>query len=172
MNFENVMRLIGRWGGTIQFFPSDPEARIGIAEEIVAMAANEEQVRWLVGFLPKIYRDWPGMLEVRAVFCTRYKPADGSEAALGTSSPAFAALCPDEAEAQKRLPGQRMIGGEVEPVTVDPEMRELIARCAAPRDSLRRAKSATDTEIAAIKRKQLENATEPETLLILTAEDN
>ena len=25
MNFDNVMRLIGRWAGTMRFFPSEPE---------------------------------------------------------------------------------------------------------------------------------------------------
>lgn len=79
MNFQIVMQLIGRWGGTLNYFPGDPDARIGIAEEIVSMASAEEQVRWLVSRLPKLFKDWPAMHEVRAVFCSKFRPKDGYE---------------------------------------------------------------------------------------------
>lgn len=79
MNFDKIMQLIGRWGGTLKFFPSDADARFGIAEEISEMAANEDQVVWLVKRLPKIYHEWPGMAEVRAVFCSKFRPKDGIE---------------------------------------------------------------------------------------------
>jgi hypothetical protein len=79
MNFEEIMQIIGKWGGTLKFFPSDPDARIGIAEEIGEMASEADQVRWLVGRLPKLYQEWPAMHEVRAVFCSKFQPRDGIE---------------------------------------------------------------------------------------------
>ncbi len=80
MNFDEIMQLIGRWTGTLQFFPADADARFGIAEQISDFAGDLEQVRWLVRRVPKLHKDWPGILEVRAVFCSRYKPKDGIEA--------------------------------------------------------------------------------------------
>lgn len=65
----------------MRYFPSDPDARTGIAKQIAAMASSIEQVRWLVGRLPELYPDWPAMQEVRALFCSRFRPKDGLEAA-------------------------------------------------------------------------------------------
>lgn len=80
MNFKTIMELIGRWGGTMKFFPSDPDARIGIAEELIEIASDAEQIRWLVLEAPKLWSAWPGMLEIRALFCSRFQPRDGVEA--------------------------------------------------------------------------------------------
>ena len=79
MKFEDVLRLIGEWGGTLRFFPSDPHARIGIAKEIVAMCSSIDQVKWLVARLPKLFSEWPAMKEVRSVLCSKFRPADGIE---------------------------------------------------------------------------------------------
>jgi len=79
-NRNEVLLRIGAWGGTLQYFPPDPAARYGIADEIVSMAADIGQVEWLVSRAPKLYRDWPGMLEIRAVFCSKFSPADHFDA--------------------------------------------------------------------------------------------
>lgn len=162
MDFDDVMMQIGRWGGTLKFFPSDVEARVGIAEQISAMAGDEDQVRWLVSRISQLFTDWPGMLEVRAVFCTRYKAKDGVEAALGSASPAFASLCADEHEslAQISAPRSRKITGEIAPVSADIEMQELIARCAAPKNPLAGVKRATDDDIKKLKAVQDANRKE------------
>jgi hypothetical protein len=73
------MQLIGRWGGTLKFFPADPDARLGIALEIVDMCSTIEQVEWLVRRAPKIFQQWPGMREVRALLCSKFAPKDGCE---------------------------------------------------------------------------------------------
>ncbi len=80
MSFDEVMTLTARWGGTLKFFPGDPDARLGIAEQIADMARDADQVRWLVRRLPKLYPEWPSSLEVRAVFCSKFRPLDGIEA--------------------------------------------------------------------------------------------
>ena len=162
MNFDNVMRLIGRWAGTMRFFPSEPEARFGIAEALSKMAGNEAELRWLISRLPELYTDWPGLLEVRAVYCTRFKPRDGVEAALGTGSPAFAALCPEDTDvkALEAAPRSRQITGEVLLVSADPELQALIAKVATRYDPLRGVKPATEDEIARIKAQQDANRRE------------
>ena len=156
MKLEIVMQLIGRWGGTLKFFPSDPDARFGIAEEIASMARTEDQVRWLVKRVAQIYTDWPGILEVRAVFCTAHRPADGVEASLGTSSPAYASLVGDAPPGATMLaaPNRRQIAGDVEPSSADNEMAELIRKVFAKRDPLADVKLASDEEIERIKKLQ------------------
>ena len=61
----------------LKFFPSDDEARLGIVLMIGRMAEKEEQVRWLVQRVLALYNEWPGPGEVRAVYCSRFRPEDG-----------------------------------------------------------------------------------------------
>ena len=162
MTIDFVLGQIGKLGGTLRFFPSDPEARIGIAEQFAKMASNEDQLRWLVSRLPELYTDWPGLLECRAVFCTRYKPLDGVEAALGSASPAFGALCPEDEhlKALETVPRSRQLTGEVAPVSADSEMQEIIAHAMErkrARDPLAGVRPATQSEIDRIKEIQEAN---------------
>ncbi len=64
----------------LQFFPSGEIARLMIANEISAMCANRGQAEWLV---QKMFRTfggkWPGPAEMRAAFCSKFRPADGYE---------------------------------------------------------------------------------------------
>lgn len=70
----------------LRFFPAEPTARAGITRIVCEMVdpsnaiAPEEQVRWLVRRMTTLYNEWPGPREMRAVFCSRFKPADGIEA--------------------------------------------------------------------------------------------
>lgn len=79
MHPAELISLISRWGGTMKFFPSGADERIGIADEIASFASNLDQVKWLVSRVPKLYREWPGLREVRAVFCSKFRPKDGFE---------------------------------------------------------------------------------------------
>ena len=64
----------------IKFFPSDPGARTALVRIVCGMAANTEQIRWLVDRMLRLYPEWPGVNEVRACFCSRFRPLDGHEA--------------------------------------------------------------------------------------------
>lgn len=125
------MQLIGRWGGTLKFFPSDPDARIGIAEEIAEMAGDEEQVRWLVKRVPKIHDAWPGVREVRAVFCSKFKPKDGIDA----YSQVYPDGIPSEKEEAPQLPAPkpRQIAAS-EPQTHHPSIAAHISDVARLKD--------------------------------------
>jgi len=162
MRVDFVLDEIGKLGGTLKFFPSDEGARIGIAEEIADMVENEDQLRWLVKKLPKVFTDWPGMLEVREAFCTKFKPLDGIEAAPRAESPAFAALCPgdEDLKAREVIPLARRIYGEVSRVSDDAEMQDIIARAVErhrARNPLRDVKPASQDEIERIKEIQRKN---------------
>jgi hypothetical protein len=54
--------------------------------------AAAEQLRWLKETLLNHYDEWPGPKTIRAIWCTRYKPADGIEADLPVSSPLAAEI--------------------------------------------------------------------------------
>lgn len=112
MNFEKVMRMIGEWAGTLRFFPADPEARLGIAKQIAKFARDESQVRWLVDVLPNQFTDWPGVHEVRAVFCMKFRPKDGIEA----DSKSF----PDGLTRAQLNPGVKVIEAPAVPLLPDP----------------------------------------------------
>lgn len=149
MNFDRVMQLIGRWAGTMKFFPSEPDARIGIADEIAAMATDEEQVRWLVSRLPKLYREWPAMHEVRAVFCSKFRPKDGIE----VYSETYADGIPSEREALLALPAaqpKQLPAGE--PASASPSIAATIADLARAKDMNRIAAAPAEVrEIPVVK---------------------
>jgi hypothetical protein len=67
----------------MKFFPSDAGARASIQEVLRSIADDRERLRWLVNALINTVPEWPGPLEVRALYCTRWTPADGLEACSG-----------------------------------------------------------------------------------------
>ncbi len=80
----NVKRAIEQIGplALMKFFPpkSEEGARTALVGMICEMASNNEQIEWLVRRALTLYNEWPGPRELRALFCSRYKPADGIEA--------------------------------------------------------------------------------------------
>jgi len=76
MNMAAVKALVNSMAA-MKFFPSDPAARVALVEAISEIATDESQVRWLVKKLRTDYTDWPGEREMRRLFSTRYRPADG-----------------------------------------------------------------------------------------------
>lgn len=154
MNFSKVVELVGTMG-SLQFFPSDTDARLGIVEDISDLTHDIEKIRWLVKRMRQLFVKWPGSKEMRAVYCNRYRPDDGVEA--HSELPQFSDGYPaDPAVARLQLDSeadlyitdgdkhfhQNLLAGVV----------EQSARRRA--DILRNVKPATDAEIAAIKAEQ------------------
>jgi hypothetical protein len=114
----------------LRFFPNDELVMNAVVRLCGSMCASEEQVRWLVDRMTSgIYTEWPGIAEMRACFCCRYKPKDGVNAYSTvfpdglppdpTAPPRPGIAAPD----LKRLPP----GHEV---TADPELEASIQRLA------------------------------------------
>ncbi len=61
----------------MKFFPSDPYARAALVEMLGEMCESEDQVRWLVKEVRTKYPEWPGVYELRRLFCARFRPQDG-----------------------------------------------------------------------------------------------
>jgi hypothetical protein len=56
---------------------SDPGVASALMEKLAAMCPHKEALEWLASRATDLYREWPGILELRALLCSRYKPADG-----------------------------------------------------------------------------------------------
>ncbi len=61
----------------LSMFPSADGARTEIMRLIDRMVSTPEQLEWLVRTMVDQVGEWKGPRELRAVLCTRFKPADG-----------------------------------------------------------------------------------------------
>lgn len=64
----------------LKFYPSEVDARLEIADMLQRMVPTADQLEWLVRTMVDRIGEWPGPREMRAVFCTRFRPMDGIEA--------------------------------------------------------------------------------------------
>jgi len=87
---------------SIPFFPKEGGARILIGEEIRSMCHDDEQGVWLAQRMARLYSQWPGVRELRAVYCSKHRPLDGYELIGGTE--AF----PDGIPSEKLIPAAPM----------------------------------------------------------------
>jgi hypothetical protein len=65
----------------LKYYPQDPS---GVADRVLAgilraMADSDAQLDWLSSQLLNRIGHYPGPAQIRALFCTRFKPADGIE---------------------------------------------------------------------------------------------
>jgi hypothetical protein len=117
LTMKTVFAQIGRMS-IMRYFPADPDARDAIAAMIGEMATSDEQVIWLAARMIQCYSEWPGHMELRACFCSRYKPADGVEA---ISQAYFEREMPPEAPGGRKLATRESlrIQGFVPPDDID-----------------------------------------------------
>lgn len=119
---ETVAAAVSRLA-LMAFFPGDPEVRAGLIPIFLGMIDTEEHLDWLVARALQLFPRWPGVAEIRALYCSRFKPKDGvegySEIYENFPSPQPAPLPPgrettadaafdkqiQDAAALKRLPG-------------------------------------------------------------------
>lgn len=82
------------------FFPGDPDIRAALVSVFMDMVETDEQLDWLVNRALRLYGKWPGVAEIRALYCSRWKPKDGME----TYSAIYPEGIPSE---RKRAPAER-----------------------------------------------------------------
>jgi hypothetical protein len=123
-----IDRAMGRIA-LMKFFPSsDTVARATVMLELMQMCSSDDQVEWLSKRLSALYTEWPGLRELRAVFCSKFKPHDGVE--TNSADARFIDGIPRE-EPDKEWrpalePGQRLLTGETEQFSADPELEKTI----------------------------------------------
>jgi len=64
----------------IPYFPRDGAAKAMVAAELVDMVETIEQGMWLARRYARLYEEWKGLGEMRAVYCSKFQPQDGLEA--------------------------------------------------------------------------------------------
>ena len=100
------------------FFPSDPEVRAALVTVLMNLVETEEQLDWLVNRALRLYAKWPGVAELRALYCSRFKPRDGIE----SYSTVYLDGIPPENTPPRREPTAS--------ITADPELRKNVAELA------------------------------------------
>lgn len=78
VNPKKVIEAVDRLG-SLAMFPSSPGARAEIMALLERMVVNDTQLDWLVRTMIDHVGTWHGPKELRAVLCTRFRPADGIE---------------------------------------------------------------------------------------------
>lgn len=63
--------------GVIAFFPSDPSVRSMIRDELRNLCTSPADAAWLSDRMVRLYRRWPGVMELRLVYVSRKPPHDG-----------------------------------------------------------------------------------------------
>ena len=66
----------------LKFFPANNESvLLALVRLVSEMCHDEGEVRWLIDRMTSgLYGEWPGPAEMRACFCSRFRPRDGIEA--------------------------------------------------------------------------------------------
>jgi hypothetical protein len=135
----------------LKFFPSDEGARLGILDLVCKMAQSEEQVDWLVNRMTDgLYNEWPGPAELRACFCSKFRPKDGKSISSGI----YLDGIPSESEETNRLilgpnHAQGLIEGRQETrgpmqVGTDPAVSQVGKMRDLSREVNRRRRAATE----------------------------
>lgn len=63
----------------LKFFPSGPGEREAVMDLLERIADRPERLGWLVETLVNYVGEWPGPAQLRALYATRFRPADGIE---------------------------------------------------------------------------------------------
>ena len=96
------------------FFPTDQLVKLAVADDLNAIAATDEQLEWLIRRVTALFSQWPGLSEIRAVYCSRFKPVDGVEVYSGVYPDGIPPERPEPAPTRAALPPGHM-------ATADPE---------------------------------------------------
>ena len=82
---EPALRKFMAQLGLLRFFPTDVRERFALEEMIVRQLVDEDsQLDWLGKRMLQLYNDWPGPHELRAVYCSKFKPKEGPSNALSS----------------------------------------------------------------------------------------
>lgn len=123
------------------FFPAESGARTAIGEEIRAICEGPIEAHWLVTRMRRLYRRWPGTLDMRHVYASRYLPWDGL-LPVGESE-AYPGGIPTEGEqrvkglpepAMKALPDIGIPISAASPVSASPTVVAAVRRLVAAKD--------------------------------------
>ena len=126
MEVKRVSNILGGLA-LLKYFPTDGEARGELAVMVSEILTTEDQVAWLVRRMRNLYNEWPGPQELRAVACSKFKPADGIEG----NSCIYLDGIPSEREQKTALPPPDPRSRLLPPGEVGDIMRDLVRKARA-----------------------------------------
>jgi hypothetical protein len=93
----------------IPYAPQDPDQQDALMEAIARFADQPDGLAWAVSIAIAKWKRWLGPAELRALYCSRFRPADGIEADV-METPGFTAADNEAAymDAQGRDTAARM----------------------------------------------------------------
>jgi hypothetical protein len=125
------------------YFPAGEDIRQELADAVTEFAETDEQLDWLGRQMQIRYPQWPGIRELRACFCSKFKPKDG----ISVFSAVFEVAGEHLEEPPRSLaaPAMRLLKGASSPVEkevverprakdppiTDPQSKQMIADLAA-----------------------------------------
>lgn len=76
---EQIAGAVDEMAAVIPFFPGDSSGQLVIMREMQKFVSSAHHLRWLVDAAVGVMRKWESLPELRGLYCTRFKPADGRE---------------------------------------------------------------------------------------------
>ena len=73
----DTFKVVGALSQIIPFFPTSAAALDLITEFVLEFVGNDEQLQWFARSAGRSLARYEGMPHLRALFCTKYPPADG-----------------------------------------------------------------------------------------------
>lgn len=123
-----AIKVASQAARTLKHMPGltwDEDALTMVADEIARLAKSRNEAVWLVRRMQRLYRRWPGTLEMRIMFCSRFLPADGD---VPTEvSEFYPDGIPSELEQPQAVPGALPPGHSV---SADPEWDQAVTQLA------------------------------------------
>jgi hypothetical protein len=74
---KSVFAVVGSLSTTISFFPQDPLALDLITDAVLEFVGTDEQLDWFARAAVRSLSKYEGVPQLRALFSTKYAPADG-----------------------------------------------------------------------------------------------
>ena len=95
---QQAIEAVGELGA-IAYFPAGAAPQAAIMRALCAFVSGPRELGWLVDTAVNNMREWKGIAELRALYCVRFKPADGTEGSACT----IAGYTPLDCEAANAL---------------------------------------------------------------------
>ncbi len=122
-NGDDLKRAVGTLR-LMRFSPlADADTASALMEELARMCPGLEALEWLTRRTLQLYTEWPGLRELRAVLCARFKPADRIE----VFSQVYGGGIPPELPTVQDLPA--LPPGHV--ATADPQLDATVTKLAS-----------------------------------------
>lgn len=81
MRPEKILEMLSELA-VLKYFPASSDGALtALARLVQQMCRSESEVAWLVNRMTSgLYAEWPGPKEMRACFCSKFRPKDGINA--------------------------------------------------------------------------------------------